>query len=822
MSSSPKLLVRGVSVSLFAVGFLVFPSRISHAQSLEPATDASTATVASPDRQADQRIISEIRFAGNTLNKAKTLEKKIKSRRKEAADRKRLQDDVKILFETGDFEDVSVDITELGKSDSKGRRQVVVTFTVVERPIIKRIDYKGNRKVRASAFEDKIQSKEAEPFDKFKASLDERAILEHYRNEGYAKAEVEHYTSLDAKTKKLILTFFIIEGERIMVRSLNIRGTERFAEKKVKKRLKTRQKKVFKYEVFQEDGDRIIGFYKNRGHLDVRVSSPTVAINEELNVADIEITLDEGPRYKVGSVRFEGSTIFTEKELKKAVVLKRKRQFQQSKLDDTVAAVSDLYADKGYLRTEVNAEPERRPEAGSVDFTIDIKESSVVYVDGVYVDGNTYTKDYVIKREVLLKSGDIFSAGRMRRSVEKIYNLGFLEDVQVDVQQPRDPNLADLIFSVKEGKPGILSAGAGFSSVDRFVGNVQVQHTNLFGRAQRLDVSYEFGARRQNFEIGWTDPWFLGYRMSGGVDLFNTIRRRDFPGVRNSFRERRRGASARLGPRPTENLGLLFAYTLQTTEVFDVDASIKEDLFPTFGIPREEALGTDAISQVKSSFLSEAALDTRDNRFDATRGSRNSVSMEVAGGPFGADINYYKPQVTSSWYFPTFWKFVFSVSARAASVNHFSPSEDVPTSERFFLGGPDTVRGYDTNSIVPRFLERNSLGTNVMRQVPGRILAIFNAEYKFPIVQERNRTIFQGAFFIDVGGTWLRTEDIDLTTGGLDRRMKAGAGFGFRFKTPVFPIRLDFAVPLNPRDTDIFRQGDSLSLQPYFTIGNIF
>src|SRR5205085_1257858 len=226
---------------------------------------------------------------------------------------------------------------------------------------------------------------------------------------------------------------------------------------------------------------------------------------------------------------FEGSTIFTEKELRKAVVLKERRQFQQSRLDESVANISNLYADKGYLRTEVNAEPERKAEKGSVDFNIAIKESSVVYVDGVYVDGNTYTKDYVIKREVLLKPGDVFSASRMRRSVEKIYNLGFLEDVNVDVQQPRDPNLADLIFSVKEGKPGILSAGAGFSSVDRFVGNIQVQHTNLFGRAQHLDVSYEFGARRQNFEIGWTDPWLLGYRMSGGFDLFNTIRVRDFP-----------------------------------------------------------------------------------------------------------------------------------------------------------------------------------------------------------------------------------------------------------------------------------------------------
>jgi outer membrane protein insertion porin family len=310
--------------------------------------------------------------------------------------------------------------------------------------------------------------------------------------------------------------------------------------------------------------------------------------------------------------------------------------------------------------------------------------------------------------------------------------------------------------------------------------------------------------------------------MTGGIDLFNTLRRRDFAGRSSAFREKRRGTSLRLGPRLSDDLGMLFSYTLQTTELFDVDGDIKKDLFPTFGIPKDEADNTNSIKQVKSSFLTEISLDTRDNRFDATRGSRNSVAVETAGGPFGGDIHFYKPQFSSAWYFPTFWKFVFSVSARGAWINRFSPSVDVPSSERFFLGGADTVRGYDNNSIIPRTFERNESGIVDVRQTPGRIYTILNAEYKFPIVQEKNRTIFQGAFFLDVGGTWLRTDDISLTTGARDNRMKAGAGFGFRFKTPVFPIRLDFAIPLNPRPTDSTRQGDSKALQPYFTIGNIF
>lgn len=791
----------------------------------------STETLKEPEKvlnstkgteNAGSQVISEVEFIGNKLNKSGGLAKKIKSRKNSILDPNKLQEDVKILYETGSFDDAEVKIEPTGKRDSKGHEKVKVIFNVVERPIVKRIDYKGNRKLKSSQFSDKVKSEEGLPYDRFKAGLDERAILEFYRDEGYANAKVEHYISLDAKKNNLILTFFITEGERVKVKSVSIAGIKEFPAKKILKLMKTRQKKVFKNEVLNEDISKIESFYKNRGFLDMIVSTPTVSIDPERNEATIEMSIAEGPRYTVGTVSFSGETIFSEKELRKAVTVKKKELFQQKKLDESISNISSLYADKGYLRTEVKPIAERKPEIGKVDFEIQIAESSVVYVDGIYVDGNTYTKEYVLKREVLLKSGDIFSATKLRRSVEKIYNLGFLDDVQVDVQQPRGPNLADIIFTVKEGKPGILSAGAGFSSIDRFVGTLSVQHNNLFGRAQRLDTSYEFGGRRQVFNISWTDPWLFGYKMSGGVDLFNSNRWRDYGGTRSAYREQRRGGALRLGPRLTDNLGLNFTYTLHTTEIFNVDSSIKQDLFPTFGVPLEQAQNTDAISQIKSSLLGELVLDTRDNWFDATKGSRNSGSVELAGGPFGGDIDYYKPLVTSSWYFPTFWKFVFSLNARASWVNNFFPSRDVPSSERFYLGGVDTVRGYDQSSILPRVFEKDQFGNLIARELPGRMYALFNAEYKFPIVQEGNRTIFQGAFFLDVGGNWLSTDDIRLTTGTEDKRMKAGAGFGFRFKTPVFPIRLDFAFPLNPRPADAFRGKDPVGLQPYFTIGNIF
>jgi outer membrane protein insertion porin family len=351
---------------------------------------------------ASNAIVSEIFFEGNLLTKSRSLEKKIKSRVKKPLDKKQLKEDVKILFETGDFDDVKVDVVYPGKKDSKGRVQARVLFHVVERPIVKRIDYKGDRKIRSSSFQEKLQSQEGSPFDRFKASIDERTILEYYKDEGYASARVDHYTTIDERTKKLILTFFIIEGERVSVKAVNITGASRFSQKYLRKKMKTRRKKVFKEITLQQDLDVLKALYRNKGHLDVILSSPSVRVDEERNEATIDLSVEEGPRYTIGQVSIASSTIFTPVELKKVVVLKKGKEFAQSKLDESVSNISGLYADKGYLRTEVTAHPERDREKGVVNYAIGIEESTIVYVDGVYVDGNTYTKTHVIKGVVLL------------------------------------------------------------------------------------------------------------------------------------------------------------------------------------------------------------------------------------------------------------------------------------------------------------------------------------------------------------------------------------------------------------------------------------
>ena len=700
-----------------------------------------------------------------------------------------VQEDIKRLYDLGWFEDVTADTTDLPKELwVKGKPSVRLTFSLKERPSIKRIDFKGNQVVSASKIREKIASKDSDPYDRTKASQDVQSILEVYRDEGFVDAKVEFYTSEDPKTDSVILTFFITEGQRVIIQQMDFYGNVSFATKKLRGVMKTRRKKVYKEEVLNQDLDNLSSFYKERGFLDVQVSSPTLTLNEDKTKVSISIGVKEGNRYVLGSFGFQGNTIFTNAELEKAVTMKTKKRFQQSKLDESTKKIQEMYADKGYIRTEVTPVPEKQPARGMVDYTFTIAESSIVYVDGIYVDGNTYTKDYVILREVLVKPGDVFAANKIRRSVEKIYNLGFLDDVQVDVQQPRSPDRADVVFTVKEGKPGILSAGAGYSSVDGLIGTLSVQHTNLFGRAQRLKLAWEFGSRIQSYEISWTDPWFLGKPMSGGVDLFDTTRVLPYGSNITGFTEHRAGGSFSLGPRISETLSLLFTYTYADVSIYNLsDDAING------GLNQEE--------DQTSSVTSEVIRDTRDNVFDASHGSRNSLAVQYAGGALGGTVEFYKPTLSTAWYFPTFWKFVLSASFRAGFVEEYGGSQFIPIQDRFLVGGVDTIRGYALGAVGP--------------PNESTVFSVANLEYKFPLVEEGGHTILQGAFFYDIGGGWSRESDIIAQPGIGQNQLKMGAGVGIRFKTPVFPIRLDWGYGFN-------HQPGSSPSQFYFTIGNIF
>lgn len=807
---------RFAAASLLAAGLVLLPAGLSAKQKEAPPPDAS--------------FVGEVAAQGNKFLKDRAVISKVKVRKNDAIIDPTFRADTDRLLESGLFDDVQVSLEDLpNQNDALGRPKKKVIFIVQERPVIRRVDFKGNKKLSAGKFRDTVTSKPGDPFDRFRAAQDVQTILSKYREEGYADAQVETYTSLAPKTNKVILTFFITEGGRVLIKDVVFDGNKAFSDKKLAKRMKkVRRKKPFKEDDLPEDVEAVEKFYKNHGYLKAALGDAKREMSQDRSSVVLTFPLTEGRRYRVGDVTFAGASIYSEKELRKAIVFKKGRLYTQDKMDESRQNLQDLYADKGYLRAEI--EPTEKVKelpdgTGSVDFHFDIVESSIVYVDRIYVDGNTYTKEKVIRREVLLKEGDIFSAGKMRRSLEKIYNLGFLDDVQPDVQQPRSPELADVVFNVVEGKPGVLSAGAGYSSLDKLVGNLQVQHSNLFGLGHKINVTWEFGARRQSFDIGWVNPWFMDKPVSFGVNIFDVDRRLiarapnydattfvEDPNYiiedESAYTFTRRGFSLSLAPRITDRLSTYHAYTYERLRTHNIEPFFAAHPNPDFRIEDRD--------EIKSAVTNGVSYDTRDYYFDATRGGRHSLNVEVAGGPFklgspSRNVTFYKPEASTSYYIPTFWKFVFSVSGRASFIREFGnyslPRE---SAERFLLGGVDTVRGYRFGNVGKAY---------------GSSMMILNAEYKFPIVQEKRKTILQGAFFADAGGSWDRGDSsnplrhMNWEIGSKEHQMRSSWGFGIRFKTPVFPIRLDYAFPLNRNAPNHpFESFEKFS----FTIGNIF
>ncbi|MBN1823977.1 MAG: outer membrane protein assembly factor BamA [Endomicrobiales bacterium] len=723
--------------------------------------------------------IREIIVEGTKNVKTKVVYKAIKSKKGKAYSEEKVREDVQRILEQGYFDNVEVAF------DPAAMR---ITFIVKEKPQIKKVNFKGNKVFSQGKLRSTSEMKEKEYYDVAKLEESRSKIITLYHDKGYADLKLEIYPTLNELENKITITYILSEGNRILIGKVKVKGVNAYKPKKILKLMKTRRKKVYKDETIREDLREVAKFYKNNGYVDVQVGEPSITYNEERTKMFIEIPITEGPKYRVGRISFSGNKEYGEKQLAKAMLIKTGMIYKEEKLNESRQAVLEMYSDKGYLncRVEPVFTPDVQKEKMNINF--DITENNIVYVGQIYIDGLNFTKEFVIRREVTLKEGDIFAAGRVRRSMEKIYNLGFIDAVEPEILPTERKDVMDLSFNITEGKPGVLTAGAGYSSIDKLVGSLQVQHINLFGRAQRLNVLWEFGARRQNYEIDWTEPWFLNKPMSLGLGLFNMERRRDYGTVYNAYKEGRKGGSVRVGPRLSDNLSLLFAYSYEDIEVFEIDP----DLVSTISASKD----------ITSSLSSSVVWDTRDNIFDPSTGNRQALTVQYAGGVLGGDVNFVKPTARSSWFFPTFWKFVLSCNVTMGAVESFPPSTEVPIYEKFYVGGADSIRGYQYRSEIGPV-------------EGGKFMAIGNVEYKFPIVQEKKRTILQGAFFYDIGGAWRTANDFELSLGEEETKLKAGFGFGIRFTTPVFPLRLDWGYGLN------HKPGEELS-QFYFTIGNIF
>lgn len=747
-------------------------------ESTAPATDPAAGVVPSP------WVIGEIAADGLKNVKLSTIRGQIKARKGDLYDRPDLDKDIQSLLGLGQFERVGAELAPLEKDvpdhfrkAAAGTKQVRLTFVIKEKPVVKKITFRGNKKLSRGQLSDLLSIKTKDPFDRLKLDEDRKKVADKYREKGFLDAEVGTEVSFDTKTSHADVVFVSTEGPKSRIELVEISGIKAFKPKKILKLMKNARKKVFFEKDLPEDLRKIETHYKNNGYLDVRLSTPLVTASADKTRLHIAIGIEEGRPYRFGETTFSGHLVFVSSELAKTIEYRRGKIFNQEKYEETIRGVQELYADQGRLRVRVTPVKTYNTATDQMDVRYEILEGGISYLAHVDVEGNKATKTYVLRREVVVKPGDMFSAKRVRRSVEKIRNLGFIDDVDVDIQPTNDPDKVDLTFDVMEGKPGVLTAGAAYSSVDGLIGTLSLSHLNLFGRAQRASVNWSFGRRVQDYTVSWTTPWVGNSPTSLGIDLFNSRRVSPYSSSLSAYVEKRTGGTLRVGPRFQEDkYGLNFFYTFSRINIDSIQNEFLGQLTP----------GT----SILSTFGAEFARDTRDNIWDPARGTRHSVGAQVAGGPFMGDIHLFKSDLRNQMHATMFtigdWPFVASLYHQAAYVTQFNETKQVPVQDRHFIGGQDTLRGYQ-----PTGEAGYSQG--------GKIKSVANIEFGFPLARERKKTIVKLVFFADAGGAWDRVRDVSGRIGGYDRDIKTDVGVGLRFVTPAFPIRLDYGYGLNHR-----------------------
>lgn len=724
----------------------------------------------------EAKVVKIVQIRGNKNVSTSSIMAKLKTQPNKRYSQAIVDDDLKTLYTMGYFTDVSIDMEDY-------KDGVRVVFFVKEKPVIKSVAYQGNASLKQDNFKKVVKSKADGVLDYRQLKEDCEEIKKKYEQKGYTHVDVDYKLDIDKKTNLVDVIFIVNEGKKYAIRSITVEGNKTLKKDQIIKVMQTKanwffKKGYLKEDVLEDDVERVRTFYENEGFMDAKVDKE-VKYDTAKGFVDIIMKVQENTRYYTGSITLSGNNIFSEKELFTNIRIKSNDVFRPWVVKDDSAGIQAYYFDRGYIFAYVESETLLNSQTGKIDVSFGVKEGVVAYVDKIEVKGNTKTKDVVIRRELRLAPGERFDGQKLRRSKERLYNLGYFEDVSFDIVEGSSPTNRNLVVTVKETKTGEISFGGGFSSVDSLIGFVEINQKNfdLFnfptftGAGQILDVKAQLGSTKRDFSVSFTEPWFLGKPLAFGFDVFLQDREKSSRSGW-AYDERDKGFDVKLGKELGEFLTGTLIYQLENVKIDNLPDNASQSL--------KDQIGTTTTSSLEGILK----RDSRDSVYSPTKGNLTSLSLQGAGGPFFGDNNFVKLYGDTDWYFREFKKSVLEFRFRAGIVDSFGDSDTVPIYQRFFCGGADTVRGYREREVGPR-----DEGTN--DPVGGKSVFIFNIEYTIPIVD-----FLKGAVFYDAGNVWSKVDEIFTDT------LRQGAGVGIRVKTPVGPLKLDYGYPLNPAKGD--------------------
>ncbi len=742
-----------------------------------------------------QESIEKIEIVGNDRVTRETVLYYLSSSEGSIYDENALKRDLRVLWSTGFFSNIRIE-------QEDGSTGKIVKIIVEENPIIRSITYKTGKKVKENDIIDKLKEEDEyilpySYYNPYKIQKIKKTIEDLLIEKGLPSGKIEVKTSKKG-SNEFELVFNIDEGPRMKVGAVEFEGKPKLLNSTLKAAMKENKehslisritgKDIFKENKLNEDLEKIRKKLQEAGYMEATVGEPRIEeitrrtiFFKKRNMKKIIIPLDAGYRYTVGDVKIEGNKVIATKYIRQLIKFQKGAVYNTKIREDSVKDIGELYANGGYLYAQIIPVESLDPKRKQVNVTFNIYEGEVVYLNKLEIRGNNYTKDKVIRREMLLREGERFRLAYFKDSLLRVNQLGLVEmDGEPDLKpNPENPSEMNITLKVKELQRNNIQFTAGYSGYEGTFIAVSYSTVNFLGAGENLNVTLQHGKRIKNYVFGFTEPYFLDLPLSLGFNLYN--RRTIYPYL---FDQKGKGANVMVGGRIKGYLRGNLTYSYEYVRI------VADEETPYYYWANRDYNVSSIIPQIYRS--------TVDSPLTPSRGTLLSASCRFAGGFLGGDINMIKPRFEFTHYQPIWLKHVLGFHAEYQFINPFNNS-DIPIWEKFFLGGERSIRGYNIYTIGPR----DALGRNI----GGEKSLVMNAEY----IIKLGGPVY-AIFFYDIGSAYQRNQKIDFGS------MYSSTGLEIRIFVPALrvPFRLIFAY--NNRKISI----DDSNFAVRFAIGTTF
>jgi outer membrane protein insertion porin family len=681
-----------------------------------------------------------------------------------------VEQDIAALYKTGSIQNVRI----FAQPQGDGLRVIVAVQT---RSILREIVIDGAERVKAQRLRKEIKLKLNQPVNEQQLEEARQKIIEVYQGRGFTDVSVQfRIDPIDEKRGTARVVYTVTEGVKGAVSRINFEGNTHFSQKVLRKQMKTRGKTPISFldksgrfddVQLQQDIDKIREFYQDHGYIDVEIKDVRRSRTEKGPMV-LTIVIAEGPQYHVRKLIISGYQNTTEQRIRVLLKMKEGSVYSPKQLRDDAKAVADAYGSGGYV--DLVVQPEGAPAGPAlIDVHYNIEEGVRSFVNRINIEGNTRTKDKVIRREVLVAPGDVFNTVRVDITKKRLDNLGYFAKVETYPEDTDIPGRKDLTILVQEKRTGSLSFGGGYSTIDALVGFAELTQGNfdLFnwpsftGGGQKFRLRIQYGTQRKDFILSLTEPYFLDRRLSLNGQVFYT----EANYLSSEYNQRNYGFAMELRKPLTTYTYATLGYSLQDVDIFDVSVSASDFIKSQQG------------STTESKIFSGVVYDSRDNPLLSRRGQRVTFSPYVAGGFLGGNTQIYGLDLEGSQYFHLPWDTILLINGEVATVSQWGNGSDVPIFERLYLGGSNNLRGFPFRQVGPQDVNGEPIG--------GKSMWRTTIEWTFPIIEKA-----RGAVFYDTG--FVNSSEWSF---GFNH-IASDIGIGLRLDLPIGPLRLDYGYPI--------------------------